>query len=151
GRPVGSVNEYKNVLGIYPKGWRLPLVYRRDNVKHETLVRLMGVMPKDLQEGRQPRPRPRPRPDQPPRPGQPEVPKPSGPAPAESPALKLYKAKPGFANYYFNEQAQQRLLAAFARHGDFTALTGPWKLEGELDRKDKAKTSVKLEVVEQPV
>ena len=31
GRPMTSVNQYKNVLGIYPRGWRLPLAYRRDN------------------------------------------------------------------------------------------------------------------------
>ena len=51
GRPVLSTNQYKNVLGIYPKGWRLPLTYRRDNKKHEVLVRLMGILPKEMKEG----------------------------------------------------------------------------------------------------
>ena len=80
GRSVDSVNQYKNVLGVYPKGWRLPLTYRRDNVKHEILVRLMGVLPKDMQEGRQRRPR---------QPGPPDAPPPGEKPPADSPALKF--------------------------------------------------------------
>src|SRR5262249_10143411 len=54
-------------------------------------------------------------------------PAPPGPP---SPAAKFYQAKAGFANYYFNKQEQDRLLAAFRKHGDFAGLTGPWQLEG---------------------
>jgi hypothetical protein len=146
GRPVDSVNQYKNVLGIYPKGWRVPVTFRRNNVKQEVLVRLMGVMPKDMQEGRQRRP---PRPPGPPGPQPPGAPAPEAP-PADSPALKLHKAKPGYANYYFNELAQQKLLTGFAKHGDFAKLTGPWTLEGDFERKGGAKTTAKIEIVEQP-
>jgi S1-C subfamily serine protease len=139
GRPVTSVNQYKNVLGIFPKGWRLPLTYRRDNKKTEVLVRLMGVMPKDMAEGGAPRP-PGPRPRPAPRPPANQPP---------SPAMKFFKAKKGFANYYFNEEAQKTLLSAFARHGDFTSLKGAWALEGELDRKG-TKAPFRLEIVEIP-
>src|SRR5438874_4427012 len=45
GRPVTSVNQFKNVLGLFPKGWRVPLTYRRENKKTEVLVRLQGVLP----------------------------------------------------------------------------------------------------------
>src|SRR5262249_2306181 len=31
GRSMQTINQYKNVLGVYPKGWRMPLTYRRDN------------------------------------------------------------------------------------------------------------------------
>jgi S1-C subfamily serine protease len=150
GRPVDSVNQYKNILGIFPKGWRVPLTYRRENKKKEILVRLQGILPKDMQEGRgQPRQRPgqpQPRPGQPrPTPGErPTTPK------ADSPALKLYKAKAGFANFYFNELAQRKLLGAFAKHGDFTSLKGVWQFEGELRKKDGATTSVTLDVREVP-
>src|SRR5437764_4085531 len=75
GRPMASVNQYKNVLGIYPKGWRLPLIYRRENQKHEILVRLMGVLPKGGVEDRPERPE-RPRPGRPGRPGGPGDPEP---------------------------------------------------------------------------
>jgi serine protease Do len=43
GRPTSTVNGFKNVLGIYPKGWRVPLVYRRDDRIVDILVRLSGV------------------------------------------------------------------------------------------------------------
>ncbi|HEX4590970.1 MAG TPA: trypsin-like peptidase domain-containing protein, partial [Gemmataceae bacterium] len=153
GRPVESTNQYKNVLGIYPKGWRLPLTYRRENKKHEILVRLMGILPKEMKEGG--RRQPRPRPGQPqPRPGQPQpqpLPdeRPATPK-ADSTAMKLYKAKPGFANYHFNELAQQKLLAGFAKHGDFAPLKGLWRLEGEMKKKDGAPTPITLEVRETP-
>jgi S1-C subfamily serine protease len=35
GRPLSSTNQYKNILGIFPKGWRVPLTYRRDNERKE--------------------------------------------------------------------------------------------------------------------
>ncbi|HTU26187.1 MAG TPA: trypsin-like peptidase domain-containing protein [Pirellulales bacterium] len=43
GRPTGSVNGFKNALGIYPKGWRVPLTYRREDRIVDILVRLAGV------------------------------------------------------------------------------------------------------------
>jgi S1-C subfamily serine protease len=112
-----SVNNYKNLLGIYPKGWRVPVVYRRDNKETEILVRLMGVQ---RQEVNPPAPQPRPRP----------APPMGGP----SPAAKLYKAKKGFANYYFNELERNRLLAVLKKQGDFSTLTGPWTITADARR-----------------
>ncbi len=43
GRSMRSVNVLKNTLGIYPKGWRLPLTFRRDGKTEQVLVRLAGV------------------------------------------------------------------------------------------------------------
>jgi S1-C subfamily serine protease len=108
-----SVNQYKNILGLYPKGWRVPLTYRRNNQETEILVRLMGVQRQQTN---------RPRMQGPPRPPRPMKP---------SPAAKLFKAKPGFANYYFNRLERDRLLAAFKKNGDFTGLTGPWTITAE--------------------
>ena len=51
GRAIQTPNGFKNVLGIYPKGWRLPLSYRRDGVRHDILVRLQGLhTPAELRE-----------------------------------------------------------------------------------------------------
>jgi S1-C subfamily serine protease len=115
GRPVFTVNQYKNVLGLYPKGWRVPLTYRRDNDKKEILVRLMGIIRQEISD----------KPEGAPPPG------PGGPRPAQrpipnTPATKLYEAKPGFANYYFNKLEQKRLLEQFRKQGDFGKLTGDW-------------------------
>src|SRR5262249_31422939 len=55
GRPLGSVNNFKNALGLYPRGWRMPLVFRHEDekkqsTKREVLVRLMGVQRRVVQE-----------------------------------------------------------------------------------------------------
>jgi S1-C subfamily serine protease len=120
GRVLTSVNQFKNVLGIFPKGWRVSMVYRRENKDTEILVRLMGVQAKVI-EDKPPQPQPGPRPG--PRPG------PVGPP---SPAAKLFKAKKGYANYYFNEQEKNRLLAGFKKHGDFSKLGGSWVITADV-------------------
>ncbi len=43
GRAIDTTNAFKNVLGIFPKGWRVPLTYRRDGKETEIIVRLAGV------------------------------------------------------------------------------------------------------------
>lgn len=43
GREINTVNGFKNALGIYPKGWRVPLTYRRGDEIHDIWVRLAGV------------------------------------------------------------------------------------------------------------
>jgi serine protease Do len=120
GRPVTSVNQFKNVLGLFPKGWRVPIVYRRDNSKREVLIRLMGVQQRELVEPMNPN-----QPKPPENPARPKKPIPN------SPATKLYVAKDGFANFYFNKQERDRLLAAFRTHGDFAKLAGAWKMEAD--------------------
>lgn len=133
GRPVTSVNHYRNVLGLYPRGWRLPLEYRREQSRKEILVRLMGVQRRGADDQVQPR-------DEGPKP---KVPAPKGPP---SPAAKFYEAKAGFANYYFNKLEQARVLKAFRTHGDFTGLTGTWTMEGGI-RLKKLRTESKARIV----
>lgn len=96
GRRIDTPNGFKNVLGIFPKGWRVPLVYRRQGQEYRTWVQLAGVhSPEELIQWVQRRPRPEPPPGQPPgeppqpgnrprrpdAPGPPDVPRP-GPQPA---------------------------------------------------------------------
>jgi S1-C subfamily serine protease len=137
GRAVTNRNQYQNVLGIFPKGWRVPLVYRRDNIKHEILVRLMGVLPQEIEEEPQgqapPRPAPRPAPRRP---------------KSTSPAAKLYEAKEGFANYFFNRRDRDRLWSAFRKHGDFATLTGPWTIEADFESNQR-RTTAKVVVREE--
>jgi S1-C subfamily serine protease len=136
GRPMSSVNQYKNVLGLFPRGWRVPLVYRRNNEKHEILVRLMGVQRQVIEDG-QPKP-----PPGPPQPPQPPVPIP------KSPASDQYQPKPGFANFYFNKLEQDRLLADLRKQGDFSSLTGDWLIEAKF-KTAKSESDAKLSVVEE--
>ena len=157
GRSIGSQNDFKNALGIFPKGWRVPLVYRRDGKETEILVRLAGVHGEEELINKVQRP---PRPQQPkegpdgqkgrPRDGQPgplplprlpiPVPQPKPQIPAE--AAKLIQSKPGYANYYFNELNRDRVWSAFGAKGDFAKVAGIWTLEGDLA--DGGKISVTL-------
>ncbi|HEV3263640.1 MAG TPA: trypsin-like peptidase domain-containing protein [Gemmataceae bacterium] len=117
GRPMTSVNQYKNVLGLFPKGWRVPLVYREKNQKHEILVRLMQLQRTPQQEEEEGKPKPKPAP---PRPRPPVRNKAAG---------KMYEPRPGFANYYFNKLQRQQLIDNFHKHGDFSTAAGDWTLD----------------------
>ena len=130
GRPMATVNQFKNVVGIYPKGWRLPFTFRHGNERKEALVRLMGTQAREVDDGGKPiAPQPQP--------GAKPEPAPSGPA------AKLYEKKPGFSNWYFNKQQRDRLLAAYRKHGDFTGQTGAWTIEGTADLARKKGATLK--------
>jgi len=43
GRPIHTTNGFKNALGIFPKGWRVPLTFRREGENFDIMVRLAGV------------------------------------------------------------------------------------------------------------
>jgi serine protease Do len=158
GRPIRSVNQFKNILGIYPKGWKLPLVYRRNQQKHEIHARLRGLhseselaprrrgprqpIPGQPRPGRpdpeQPRPG-RPGPDQPDDDKAPDGQPPRGRRPANphqhaGPIPEEYKdmfvPKAGYSNYYFNEVEQQRALRGMKDWGDFAETAGRWSFAG---------------------
>jgi S1-C subfamily serine protease len=134
GRPMESQNHYKNVLGIYPRGWRVPLKYRHENETKEALVRLMGVLRKEI-------PDPNAKPGQ----AQPVVPAPAVPAEV----AKKYEAKAGYANYYFNKTLRDQLLKTFAtNHGQFAGKTGTWTIKGDGKVKDNPST-VEFKVAEE--
>ncbi|MBI1829823.1 MAG: trypsin-like peptidase domain-containing protein [Planctomycetes bacterium] len=117
GRSVTSDNHYKNVIGLFPRGWRLPLEFRRGDTRKEILVRLMGVQRKELPDPTAPK-------DDPKQPG------PKKGKGAQGPAAKFYEPKAGYANYYFNRQEKIRAFADFKKHSDFSTLAGEWKVEG---------------------
>src|SRR5262245_50427628 len=160
GRHLLTVNQYKNVLGIYPKGWRLPLAFRhfdedgKNSSRRETLVRLMGVQRMELDEMNRPRPKTAPKtpnPDQPPGPRPGPRPNPSRPTPpqepeelpADHPAKKLYEQKSGFANYWFNKREQERVWGPWAKQ--LPEKAEPWTLEGEAIRPVKAPWKLTLD------
>jgi S1-C subfamily serine protease len=92
GRPITSTNAFKNALGTYPQGWRIPLVYLREGERNEILVRLEPLHSSEelllLTENAMGPPPPGKAPEQPPAPEGPqpaEGPKQEGPQPAEGP------------------------------------------------------------------
>jgi serine protease Do len=168
GREIGTVNTFKNVLGTYPSGWRVPITYRRDGQEFDRRVRLaamhrVGELESLLgEEEEQPRPdRPRdeePKPgDEPKRkeePGTPDEPKPregrSRPRrekpKAEMPkaVAKVYEESTGYANYWFNRYHQQRVWNAYLARGDFADAGWNWKIAA----KDGAGNDVRISLDE---
>lgn len=135
GRPMRSVNQFKNILGIYPAGWTLPLVYRRDEKKTKIYVRLQNLhRASELQEQAGQK---KVIPDKAPQPKDkkiPHIPNPHAKPAATPPPEKykhLYVPKTGFANYYFNQQQQDRLLQALKDTSDFSDRKGTWTLTGK--------------------
>lgn len=133
GRPIGSVNQFKNILGIYPKGWSLPLVYRREGKKHEIIVELPALHQKSelaMTAGPKPPgpPRPNGRGPQPPGDSKPRATLPKEELPAEY--KKLLEKKPGYANYHFNTVEQQRVLAGLTPYVAWHGISGKWVLNG---------------------
>ena len=137
GRNIRSVNQFKNVLGIYPKGWRLPMTYRREQQKYSIQTRLRGVHTKaDLMPKEQ---KPQERPGQPKNPHDDEKKDAAEEKKDETPEAyrHMFVEKDGFANYWFNEQEQKRLLPLITRWGDFANLNGLWKVTGQTGEADE--------------
>ena len=124
GRPVTSTNQYKNILGIYPKDWRVPVTVRRNNERREVLVRLMGNQATEKETQPQPGAPPAPRPD-------PKTPVPAPKGGGSPETAKMYVARKGYSNWYFNELERDKVVAGFKKHGDFAATPGNWLVEGK--------------------
>jgi serine protease Do len=125
GRQIRSVNQFKNVLGIYPSGWKLPLTYRREGeqksivVRLRTLHRAAELNPEQEEE------------EQPPQLPIPKLPIPipglEGSKPSH-PLDHLYEEKSGYANYHFNKLATERLIESMLPWGQFGPVQGPWTI-----------------------
>jgi S1-C subfamily serine protease len=140
GRAISTPNGFKNALGIYPKGWQVPLTFRRENKPAEGYVRLAGVHSReDLIEKTLGRPeQPQPRPDEknpkgPPRPRMPRMPQMEAPKAAmPEAAKKVFQEKRGYANYYFNKVERDRVLKQWKSPGDAKGSGGNWSIIGRL-------------------
>jgi S1-C subfamily serine protease len=159
-RDIGTANAFKNALGTFPAGWRVPLTYRRDGKEYDLTVRLAGMHREgELEELLQaetepeipsrpgqdkPKPGEEPKPEQPNKPQKPnpgDEPKPGGPQRGAAHAKKksalpkdvkqVYEAAPGYANYWFNRYHQQRIWNAYLAHGDFAETGWNWKITGK--------------------
>lgn len=140
GRKVTTVNQFKNVLGIFPKGWRVPIKFDRDGTVIDVFIRLQGVHAEEeligiVTGGGQPAPPPKPG-EEGPKPIQPKKPRTPAPAGYED----WFQSKKGYANYYFNQQQQQRVWNAAVGEIDFGKYAKSWKLSG----KDSQGTEVEI-------
>ncbi len=138
GRPISTPNGLKNILGVFPKGWRIPLSFRRDGKRYDILVRLAGVhRQSELLEkigagGEKPEPQPGPKSKPRGRPQEKAKPAKAGGTPTPEIVEKHFQQKRGFANYYFNALHQQRVWNAWSAGTNFAGIGGVWTISGPL-------------------
>lgn len=145
-RPVTTPNGFKNILGTIPKGWRVPLSFRRDGVRSDVLVRLAGVHAESelleklesLQADELPIPRRNPgkdeKPGEIPAPIEPiETPGGNRPTRPDMPEVvrQHLEERAGYANYYFNRQHRTRVLDGWLAKLDPAQRPREWRLSGK--------------------
>ncbi|MCR4413425.1 MAG: hypothetical protein NUV77_13475, partial [Thermoguttaceae bacterium] len=155
GRAIRSANAFQNALGIFPKGWRVPMSFRRDGKQYDVLVRLAGVHTEaELIQKATGRPRQAPMPI--PKPGERPGNKPGGkqeprkdrdddgpiplpddhptlrPAPMPEVVAKHYEERRGYANYYFNRLHRDRVWKAWTARSGLGAAQAVWTISGSL-------------------
>jgi len=152
GREIGSANALKNVLGVFPSGWVVPLSFRRDGETFDTQIRLMSLHDSaqliDMVQQQRQKPVQPPEGDKRPRPGD-EIPQPDdeknplkklrlpklGKQEPELPAAvaERYQSRRGYANYFYNLQQQQRLWETYRQQNPLVEGHYAWQIEGELE------------------
>jgi len=139
-RDIATTNQLKNILGIFPDQWRIPIRYRNDSGVMETYIRLQGLhLASELEEiiqGESPEKQPQRKPPRgkPPIPGdkeKPEAPKQTKPT-KKDPLDDLYIEKRGYSNYYFNRFELDRILALQAAQGKWSNSSELWKVNGDI-------------------
>jgi S1-C subfamily serine protease len=163
-RDVTSANGLKNVLGVYPKGWRVPLDFRREGELHRVEIRLPGLHdeaelialvqseeanPSTPDEGDPPEDEDKPR-EKPPEGDEPKQPFEQLERVLQRPKLpkviaQRYLARRGFANYWYNQQAQDRLWPAYLQRSGIEGVGYDWQLAGRLETGDAFELSTTAE------
>ena len=122
GRSIRTVNQFKNVLGIFPKGYRVPLMFERNGESFEIMVRLTGVHSTEklteMIEG----------PSVETEASNPEV---ENESKDERPFADQHEARRGFTNYHFNKLNRAKVWqACLEGQGDFSDANSRWRLTG---------------------
>jgi len=149
GRDVQTANDVKNILGTFPKGWRVPIAFVREGQRQEILVRLQGLHGEDelLEKMQGALPPPPPAPPEKPTPGAEEPQPESLPEnrsggkkgadgePIPGPAAEQIEERRGFANYHFNRKMQQEMVDLLGKHAPLrdSTVAPSWVIRGHSD------------------
>ncbi len=139
-RDVATTNQLKNILGIFPDQWRVPIRYRNETGVVETYIRLQNLhLASELEEiikGEAPEKQPPRKPPggKDPRPDEnkkPDVPKQVNPTKKDA-VDEMIVEKRGYSNYFFNRWELDRILASQDAHGSWKGQLDAWKVTGEV-------------------
>jgi serine protease Do len=146
-REIATTNQLKNILGIYPDQWRIPLKYRNEDGIVDTYVRLQSLhLASELEEilkGESAQKTPTPKK---PKPGAPDSETPDEkqkslqPAtPAKKDALaNMFVERRGFSNYFFNRFEIDRILSNQAKAGSWADTQEAWRILGSIPNENLA-------------
>jgi serine protease Do len=141
GRNISTPNGFKNILGIFPKGWSVPMSFRREGKKYDILVRLPGLhQPEELfkktlgpgPEEVPPESKPKEKPGEKHAPGGLQLPGMTSKPELPEIIKQHFEEKRGYANYFFNRLEQERLWKAWNSRTNLAMQNGEWLLSGEL-------------------
>jgi serine protease Do len=129
GRPVHSVNSFKNMLGILPKGWRVPISFLADNQRIDATIRLSGVhaegeLTEIVQQMEVTPDIPSPNPEE-----EPNIPVPTD-TPIPEAILDRYESREGYANYFYNRVRQEQILDTWRETCGVLAEVELWNVSG---------------------
>ncbi len=153
-RDIATTNQLKNVLGIFPDRWRIPLRFRNDTDIVETSIRLQSLhLPIELEEIVQgestevPKPPPRSPQDEPKEKDKDLAEDPAAVASSEEvkpkdPLADRFEERRGFGNYYFNRVELDRVVGWTAQRGSWPTPGEHWTIDGSIVGET---TSVRME------
>jgi S1-C subfamily serine protease len=139
-RDIATTNQLKNVLGIFPNQWRIPIRYRNDVEMVDTYIRLQNLhLPIELEEivqgesAEAPTPPPRSPQEEPKDKEEEEASEREASKRKEKdPLADRYEVRRGFSNYYFNRIELDRVSASIPQRGDWNAVSSGWQLNGQV-------------------
>ncbi len=139
GREISTVNQFKNVLGIFPKGYRVPITFRREDQEFSIVAKLTGVhateqlvdmiqgKPESEPSDENDKKSPDKNPADPQKDKTPEIqliPKSTAPGQYKD----LFIQRRGFANYYFNQLRTSEVWNRCQSLGDFGKQSRKWRV-----------------------
>jgi len=142
-RDIATTNQLKNILGIFPDQWRIPIRYRNESGVVETFIRLQSLhLPSELEEivkGETPQPQRKPPGGKDPLPKDPLLDDKENQDKLKSTKVDKKDAvdamiveKRGYSNYYFNRSELDRILELQKSRGDWAGFPENWKVNGEI-------------------
>jgi len=122
-REITTVNQLKNILGIFPSHSRLRLQFRQDAKIIDTWIRVTPLhSPEELEEIANGKPAEA-SPKETPKPNEKEV---------DDPLADRFEKRRGFANHYFNRHEIDRVLGLNSDAARWSKQPNQWKWSGKL-------------------
>ena len=138
-RDVATTNQLKNILGIFPDQWRVPIRFRNETGVAETYIRLQNLhLASELEEiikgeaaEKQPQRKPGGKDPLPDENKKQDSAKPNATAKKDA-VDDMIIEKRGYSNYYFNRFELDRILALQSSQGNWKTTPDTWRVTGEI-------------------